>query len=255
MVALLGIAMLVAGVVLLVRSWFGAAEADTLASAATVTAADLEREFGRGADAPRRLVEVKGALRSDAPVTAPRSGRACAAYVTAVTRRFEEELCDHAPGGALHQRRRVEEAVSEQRDEAVCYVDDGTGRVEVALAGANLEMTEVVDTFTPEEGRAAPPLLQDAAAALSGEAVTRRLLGLQQRESILPLGEVVHVVGEVRTEAGRPRIWAGRGEPVRVSRESKEKRVEATRGSASTGRFLGVFLLLHGAVLLVLGLR
>jgi hypothetical protein len=259
MAIVLGVVLLVGGVALLVWAAQQASRAGEMASAETVTAARLTelcqearaKDHGR---AFRQRVELKGVLNADEPLTARQSGKVCGAYVSTVKCRYEEISQRRNERGITERHTSLEEeVVSEHREEARCHVVDGTGRIEVDLAGAEMDMTVVVDEFKRDEQSVATSLASTAGDLITGDHHRRKRLGYQHSESILPLGRAVYVLGEACDEGGRLRVCKGGPGRFLVSLKSEEDLTDQARSNFELARGFGVLFVLGGLVLLALG--
>lgn len=146
---------------------------------------------------PGSLVEVKGTLRCDSPLTGEMSGEACAYYAATVTREYLEE--DHDDNDSGSDRR--SEVLSQVERFAPFTVEDESGKVPVNAEGAEMDVRQVVDRF--ERGA-------DSGFSLAGIPIrfgdSERTIGYRYTESILPVDAPVYVLGTVREngEIGAP---------------------------------------------------
>lgn len=85
------------------------------------------------------IVDVRGHVHLEAPLTAPVSGRSCAQWLVVVSR---------APAKAGQPRDGLSDVVVLQ-DARPFWVDDGTGRVRVNVKGRAIPLSEVPSTSQP----------------------------------------------------------------------------------------------------------
>src|SRR3712207_845471 len=98
--------------------------------------------------APGTLVEVKGTLRCEEPLTSEMAGETCAYYFSQVTREYLEEDYDDDDVGSD----RRSEVVAHNEQFAPFSVEDATGSVPVRAEGAEIDARQVVDRFERHTG-------------------------------------------------------------------------------------------------------
>jgi hypothetical protein len=151
--------------------------------------------------APGTLVEVKGTLRCEEPLTSEISGKTCAYYIATVSREYLER--DHDDDDVGSDRRT--EILSQNHQFAPFSVEDATGSVPVNAEGAEVDAREVVNRFERNTGNEGPSIsLGGATLNLGGG---ERTIGYRYTESILPIDAPVYVLGTVQEsgEIGAPR--------------------------------------------------
>ncbi len=126
--------------------------------------------------APGTLVEVKGTLRCEEPLTSEISGKTCAYYIATVSREYLER--DHDDDDVGSDRRT--EILSQNHQFAPFSVEDATGSVPVNAEGAEVDAREVVNRFERNTGNEGPSIslggatLNLGGASASSAIVTRR---------------------------------------------------------------------------------
>ncbi len=202
--------------------------------------------------APGTLVEVKGTLRCEEPLTSEMAGETCAYYSSQVTREYLEEDYDDDDVGSD----RRSEVVAHNEQFAPFSVEDATGSVPVNAEGAEVDARQVVNRFERNKGGDGPSIsLGGATINLGGG---ERTLGYRYTESVLPVDAPVYVLGTVR-ENGE--IGGASGELGRrfvVSHRSEEALGQSLGktvlwlGVGAIGAFVvGVILLVVGIIVLV----
>ena len=199
--------------------------------------------------APGTLVEVKGTLRCEEPLTSEMAGETCAYYASRVTREYLER--DYYDDDVGSDRR--SEVVAHNEQHAPFSVEDSTGAVAVDARGAEIDAKQVVDRFernTGGEGRSIS--LGGAAIHLGGG---ERTLGYRYAERILPVDAPVYVLGTVRDDGtiGAP-----------PARGAEQRFVVSYRSEETLGQSLGktvlwlgvggIAALVVGVILLVVGI-
>src|SRR3712207_1785691 len=104
--------------------------------------------------APGTLVEVKGTLRCEEPLTSEMAGERCAYYSSKVVREYRESDYDDDDDVGSDRR---SEVVAHNEQFAPFTVADSTGSVAVNAEGAEVDARQVVNRFernTGEIGRA-----------------------------------------------------------------------------------------------------
>ncbi|MDQ3924927.1 MAG: E3 ubiquitin ligase family protein, partial [Actinomycetota bacterium] len=150
--------------------------------------------------APGTLVEVKGTLRCEEPLTSEMAGHTCAYYAATVTREYLERDYDDDDVGSD----RRSEIISQNTLFAPFSVEDSTGSVPVNAEGAEVDARQVMNRFERNTGNDRPSIsLGGATLNLGGG---ERTIGYRYTESILPVDAPVYVLGTVQEsgEIGPP---------------------------------------------------
>jgi hypothetical protein len=204
--------------------------------------------------APGTLVEVKGTLRCEEPLTSEMSEKTCAYYSATVTREYLER--DHGDDDSPGSDRRSE-IISQIEQFAPFSVEDETGSVPVSAEGAEVDARQVVNRFERNTGNEGPSIsLGGATLNLGGG---ERTIGYRFTESILPVDAPVYVLGTVQEsgEIGAPPPGEAEHRFV-VSHRSEEALGQSLGktvlwlGVGAIGAFVvGVVLLLIGIFVLL----
>jgi hypothetical protein len=204
-----GIVMLVAGGVLL---YF---RSKALGKTALMRGTETSRASDVPGAAPGTLVEVKGTLRCEEPLSAEMSGERCAYYLSQVIREYRETERDS--DGDLKTRRRSEVIASNERF-APFAVEDDSGAVGVRAEEAEVDAKEVVNRFEKDDGSGAGSItLGGFSVNLGGGPQT---IGYRHVEKILPVDAPVYVLGPVGEDGG---ISAAEDEKFIISYRSEEQ--------------------------------
>src|SRR5215208_1586706 len=199
--------------------------------------------------APGTLVEVKGTLRCEEPLTS----ESCAYYSSKVMREYLER--DYDDEDDLGSDRRSE-VVAHNEQFAPFVVEDTTGTVAVNAEGAEMDAKQVVNRFERNTGSEGPSIsLGGATIDLGGG---ERTLGYRYTESILPVDAPVYVLGTVQEGGGIGTPSGDEGHRFVVSHRSEEalgqslgKTVLWLGVGGAASLVLGVVLLVVGIVVLV----
>ncbi len=204
--------------------------------------------------APGTLVEVKGTLRCEEPLTSEMSQTTCAYYVATVTREYLER--DHDDDDDVGSDRRSE-ILSQNTLFAPFSVEDATGSVQVSAEGAEVDARQVVNRFERNTGNEGPSISLGGATLNVGGG--ERTIGYRYTETILPIDAPVYVLGTVQEsgEIGAPPPGEA-GHRFVISHRSEEALGQSLGktvmwlGVGAIGAFvLGVVLLLVGIFVLV----
>ncbi|MEB3289119.1 MAG: E3 ubiquitin ligase family protein [Leptolyngbya sp.] len=222
-------------------------------------AAAVAQEIGSGDW--RDYVSVCGTISAQTPLTSPMKGVPCIGYRNSVVREYEETVQEEdSQGNRTTRTQRGSETISSENQSVPFEVVDAQGDpVTVHPDGADLDTVEVLNEFKP--GQPAP-----GSVAFGGFSVNfgsnldygsgrRRTLGYRYRESVMPLGRLVTVVGMAGDRTGEIIIEKpGDNRPFIISTKSQETLAkDATQGAnIATGAMVGCWVL--GAILLVIGL-
>src|SRR5919112_2404429 len=202
-----------------------------------------------GGIAPGTLVEVKGTLRCDEPLTSEMAEKTCAYYSSTVTREYlrDDDNDDNDVGSA-----RRTEIIAQNVQFAPFMVEDDSGFVGVHAEGAEVDARQVMNRFDRNTGNEGSFSLGGVSVNLGGG---ERTIGYRYSESILPVDESVYVLGAVQEGGtiGAPRSGE-KGDRFVVSHRSEEAH---TQSLGKTALWLGVggaAALVLGVVLLVIGI-
>jgi E3 Ubiquitin ligase len=146
--------------------------------------------------APDTLVEVKGTLRCEEPLSSEMAGEKCAYYSSKVIREYMERDYDDDDVGSD----RRSEVVAHNEQFAPFVVEGSTGTVAVNAEGAEMDAKQVVNRFERNTGSEGPSIsLGGATIHLGGG---ERTLGYRYTETILPVDAPVYVLGTVQQGGG-----------------------------------------------------
>jgi hypothetical protein len=200
------------------------------------------------------LVEVKGTLRCEEPLTSEMSEKTCAYYLSTVTREYLER--DYDDDDDVGSDRRTE-IIAQNEQFAPFSIEDETGSVPVNAEGAEVDARQVVNRFERNTGNEGPSIsLGGATLNLGGG---KRTIGYRYTESILPVDAPVYVLGTVQEsgEIGAPPPGDA-GHRFVVSHRSEEALGQSLGktvmwlGVGAIGAFvLGVVLLVIGIIVLM----
>jgi hypothetical protein len=200
--------------------------------------------------APGTLVEVKGMLRCEEPITSELAGERCAYYKATVTREYLER--DYDDDDDVGSDRRTE-ILSQNEQFAPFSVEDGTGSVPVSAEGAEVDARQVVNRFERNTGNEGPSIsLGGATLNLGGG---ERTIGYRYTESILPIDAQVYVLGTVQRDGaiGAPES-GGKEHRFVISHRSEEALGESLGKTVLWLGVGGIGAIILGVVLLVIGL-
>ena len=220
----------------------------------TLKKTELMRNVGTSAardvasTAPGTLVEIKGTLRCEEPLTSEMAEQSCAYYLSRVIREYEET--DRDADGDLKTRRRSEVVASNERF-APFAVEDETGAVGVRGEGAEVDALEVTNRFERETGGAGSITLGGLTVNLGGGP---RTIGYRYVESVLHVDSTVYVLGAVQEdgEIGAPAEEGGKGRFL-ISYRSEEQLEKKYRRDALWLALIAAGLFLFGLVFLAVG--
>ena len=209
-----------------------------------------------GAGGFRQQVEMKGVIRCDAPMKAELSGEQCVYFSMNVEERFEETYTENDSQGRTQYKTRTNStSVAGNTQATRFYLEDSTGKILVASDGAQIDAVKVVDRFEPYQTGTAQLRFGNFSFQGSMQSGARKILGYHYRESILPLGKNLYVIGEVSDAEGMPLIHKPqeKGKPFIISLKSEE---ELTKGKEQSIVFLfyaAIASVLIGAALIIAG--
>ncbi len=201
-------------------------------------------------DSFRDVVETNGSAETDGELKSPHSETPCAYFQASVTREYEKmETYTDKDGKVRTRRTKLYEPVSNEKSHSPLYIADRGTRVRIDLQGADLDLKSGEERYEPFK--------EDRGYSFFGVNFTvpsgTRTLGFKYSEKLIPLGQSLYVVGEVRKSGGELSIGkpSEKGKPFIVSVKSEEEVIAGMKGSAKTTQYFGYALLVIGAALAV----
>lgn len=199
--------------------------------------------------APGTLVEVKGTLRCEEPLTSEMAGERCAYYSSKVVREYLERDYDDDDDVGSDRR---SEVVAHNEQFAPFTVEDETGTVAVNAEGAEVDARQVVNRFERNTGGEGPSIsLGGATIHLGGG---ERTLGYRYTESILPVDAPVYVLGTVLDGGIGGPVSSDQGHRFVVSHRSEEALGQSLGKTVLWLGVGGIAALVVGVILLVVGI-
>ncbi|MDQ3864312.1 MAG: E3 ubiquitin ligase family protein [Actinomycetota bacterium] len=195
--------------------------------------------------APGTLVEVRGTLRCEEPLTSEMAEKTCAYFSSTVVREYlERDYDDDDVGSDRHS-----EVMAQNEQFAPFVVEDDSGSVAVNAEGAEVDARQVVNRFDRNTGNEGTFSLGGVTINLGGG---ERTIGYRYTESILPVDESVYVLGTVQEsgEIGAPQPGE-EGHRFVVSYRSEEALGQSLGKTVFWLGAGGVAALVLGVVLLV----
>src|SRR5215204_243404 len=198
--------------------------------------------------APGTLVEVKGTLRCEEPLTSEMAEKSCAYYSSKVMREYMER--DYDDNNVGSDRR--SEVVAQNEQFAPFVVEDDSGTVAVNAEGAEVDAKQVVNRFDRNTGNEGSFSLGGVSINLSGG---ERTIGYRYTESILPVDASVYVLGTVQEDGGIGAAQSGEeGRRFVVSHRSEEALGQSLGKTTLWLGLGGIGALVLGVILLVIGI-
>jgi hypothetical protein len=199
--------------------------------------------------APGTLVEVKGTLRCEEPLTSEMASERCAYYSSKVVREYLESDYDDDDVGSD----RRSEVVAHNEQFAPFSVEDETGSVAVNAEGAEVDARQVVNRFERNTGGEGPSIsLGGTTIHLGGGG---RTLGYRYTESILPVDAPVYILGTVQEGGGiGGPVSSDQGQRFVVSHRSEEALGQSLGRTVLWLGVGGIAALVVGVILLVVGI-
>jgi E3 Ubiquitin ligase len=171
-----------------------------------------------GTDVFAQVVEVVGTIECDAPLTSPVGSKPCVSYTYTLTREYEEDVTEtDAQGKQTSSVQKKSETLQSETKQVEFWVRDATGRVRVVPDGAEVDLSESNERF-------------ESAYAAGGKT---RTIGRRHRETLLPVGVQVFILGTAVDRAGSPAITKSPKEgKFLISRKSERELTQDAAGSA-----------------------
>ncbi len=212
-----------------------------------------------------KITELKGTIGCDAPLTSEMSKQPCVFYSTSITRDYEETYweTDSQTKQQVQRTRRNTEKVAGTTQSVGFWVEDPTGKVSVNPEGADVDAMQVVDRFQPGELGVGNGLVNlgdftiNIGGLTIGPSARTRVLGYRFRESVLPLGRKVYVLGEATDKTGQLAVGmpGQKGHKFLISLKSEEELIRSTGSAIRWMLASAIGSGLAGLVLIVMGLK
>jgi hypothetical protein len=186
----IGLIAVVVGGVLLFFGRRAQAKTNLLQSVATSSVKDLPNLL------PDEMVEVKGTIRSDSPLTSEYANKPCVWYSSQVIREYEKRE-RNSEGNMVTNR--TSETISSNKQMTPFFVEDATGKVEVHLEGADIDAPTILDRFEDKNSGSTGPSITIAGVSIStGD--DDRTLGYRYIVKALEVDKPIYVLGSVRED-------------------------------------------------------
>lgn len=233
-----------------------------MAAIETSTAQELKnRAQSKPAGGFTEVVELKGAIECDSPLTSELAKEECVYYAMEVIRKYDETYyeTDSKTNERVEKTREGTETVASNKRSTRFWVNDGTGRVLVDPEGADMDAEKAVEKFEFDDEDE-----PDAAVSIGGLKVgfsfninindNKRTIGFTYRESVLPVGHDVYILGEAANDSGEVMIRkSGNWKDNYIISHRSEEELARSASSQSKWLFVGAMACdVIGAVLLVL---
>jgi hypothetical protein len=200
--------------------------------------------------APGTLVEVKGTLRCEEPLTSEMAEKTCAYYSSTVTREYLRPDYDDDDNDVGSDRR--SEVMAQNVQFAPFTVEDDSGAVSVDAESAEVDARQVMNRFDRNTGNEGTFSLGGVSINLGGG---ERTIGYRYTESILPVDAPVYVLGTVQEDGGIGAAESGEeGRRFVVSHRSEEALGQSLGQTVLWLGVGGIAALVLGVVLLIVGI-
>lgn len=166
-------------------------------------AATVASEIGSGDW--RDYVVLSGTVVVDEPLMSPLKEQPCVYYTNAVVREYEETIYEKDKDGNTTSRtQRGSDTISQQqRQIPFQVVDQASDHILVNPEGAALEPVEILNEFRPGDPMGGQISFGGFSLPIGPHrGGNRRTLGYRYRESIVPVGQTVTVLGTVSDRGG-----------------------------------------------------
>ncbi len=178
------------------------------------TRTSTAQELKDGAVSTGKAVEVKGNILCDSPLVAPLSGKQCVWFTCESRERIEVTYFE------TNQQTKQQEAKTKTEHRVVrsdksmvpFWIQDSTGRVMVRPEDAEIDGITVVDRFDQAPASsigqvfATGGLTAGYVSSLPPLDSNHRILGVEHKEVIFPVGQPGYVLGELHSGGEAPTI-------------------------------------------------
>lgn len=209
-----------------------------------------------GAGSYSEPVELVGTIVCDEPLTSPLDGTPCVHYDLTVTRYYDEVATRTDEDGKPEQytNSTSQQVLSDDADTEF-LLDDGSGRILVMPKGAQLSsLKSSSHQLSPREARggyvSCGSIRIPVPARRGGETTTSYAFS----EQVLPVGERVTVIGEVRDREGRIALAHSKAQPLMIGERSRDEHLAGSVKAAAWKLKAAIACLVVGVGLVIAGL-
>lgn len=204
----------------------------------------------------KQYVELQGAADAKEPQRTPYSDRGVAYYEAELFQVYEaEETYTDSEGKQQRRTVRREEAVSNEKSTEPLLIKDATGAalpIDLQAGGMELDLMEGYDRFESYENMGSFGFFH----AFSPRHLGNRTLGYRMRESIIPLGQPLYVLGEAYLRGSD--ICIGKpSDPKKafiVSTKSEAQIVSSAKAGSTWALAGGIVLAVGGVAAVIMGI-
>ncbi len=157
----------------------------------------------------RDYVKIWGKISAPQPLYSDLKKEPCVYYTMSVKREYEETIREkNQEGNWVERTVRKSETVASNQRSILFILEDKTGKIEVDPDNAQIDTIKIVDEFRPGEAVGNMVSYGNFSQVLNNSIKTSQThtLGYHYRESILPVGRDVLVLGTVNDETGSLKI-------------------------------------------------
>lgn len=224
-------------------------------------ALDIVENMSATAPDYRHYVEIKGTAQRDEAMMAPYSGRNVVYYRNRCLSVYEETRTVTDNEGHRHtQRYQREDELASEASPADFFIKDQSSDVKVYVDmesfGGNAELVSACDRFESQTSswiRDNQSRFQFLNQGFYGGRSGSRLLGYRFKESILPAGQPLYLLGELYKMGDR--FYIGKAltakKPSALSYKSEDQLVEETKQSKLIGIVISAIMVLAGIYLII----
>ncbi|MDY0061473.1 MAG: E3 ubiquitin ligase family protein [Myxococcota bacterium] len=223
---------------------------------------EIAAELGRGSY--NEIVEVRGRIECDRPLTSELTKTECVYYRMKVDQEYEEtyQQWDESRKQHVMRTRRTTRNMASNNRSVPFDLRDESGAVEVLPDGADIEAEKVLSSFEPENrllGRGGTTIsFGGFSLELGGfRGGGSRILGYRLEEHALPVGRDVYVLAEASDAEGRLTLHKPASKKKSrfiITTKSKEALIQSVQRSALFFLIGSIASFLIGAGLLIGGI-
>ncbi len=215
---------------------------------------DIARELEHSGSF-REIVELKGVIRSNNPLTSDLSKRLCVYYQSIVKEKYEKtEYTTDSEGNRQRNTSQGTKVINNNQTQINFRLEDETGTIVINPKDAEMEAIQVVNRFEPVNSGKSSFSIAGLNISLSGSfSNDYRTLGYNYEEYVLPIDIPIYVLGEL-SDADNQLIVRKPFDPKKhfiISHKSEEELIRDHESNLKTTTFFAIFCLVGGIILLV----
>jgi len=227
----------------------------------------VAKEVGKGTF--KEMVEIKGRIVCDSPLTGEMSKEKCVYFKNEIVRDIEESYYEQDAednNKKVLKTRKITETICSKERQADFYIQDETGRTKVNPENADMTngLSKAIDRYEPAAAVSYNEGLMNwggfsfrMSSEYHHQQEGRKVLGYKFTEYVFPMDKNIFILGEATDSMGEltiARPVSGATTDFIISTKSAEELKASAKGSIATFKVLSIVSFAAGVALMIMGL-